>query len=278
VALKNCISEYKDVLVGTPQGTKLGPILWLFYINDFSVATGFNIVTYADDTLLYTAIEKNNKRDNASEKALDCAKEWSRTNNMKLNLGKTRQLSLSLRGSLNADVHQFKFLGFIIDENLNFNAHVQYILSKCQSRLFLMRKLKQVGMDRNGLLVFYTTNVRSILIYGCPAFYTLLSSSAILKLESVQRSATRIVLPEYESYHTRLEILKLSELSTFMYEKARAHFSKIVSNPDHTLFNRLTFNTCRRSSRHCSTFRPVLCRTEKRKSSFIQHFMSKFNE
>ena len=65
-----------------------------------------------------------------------------------------------------------KFLGVFIDNKLNFNKHIDYLVSKTNSRLFLMRQLKVQGLNTEGLRKFYTSNVRSILLYGAPAWYS----------------------------------------------------------------------------------------------------------
>jgi len=62
VELNNQLSSYQPVLVGTPQGTKLGPILWLLYCNDLNIK-GCSEVQYADDTIVYKAIKTTNNTD-----------------------------------------------------------------------------------------------------------------------------------------------------------------------------------------------------------------------
>ena len=98
-----------------------------------------------------------------------------------------------------------KFLGVTIDNRLNFNLHVANVVSKCDSRLFLMRQLKSLGLNNAGLVTFYITNVRSVLTYASPAWFLLLSDFSKNELEKVQRSATRIVLP-----HHRLKVNHLT--------------------------------------------------------------------
>ena len=52
VKANQSFSDYIDISVGAPQGTKIGPLLWLFYVNDLSL-DGYNMVQYADDTTFY---------------------------------------------------------------------------------------------------------------------------------------------------------------------------------------------------------------------------------
>lgn len=56
-----------------------------------------------------------------------------------------------------------------IDNKLSFNKHVDFLVTKCSSRLFLMRNLKTVGLDEQGLLTVYLTNIRSVLCYAAQA-------------------------------------------------------------------------------------------------------------
>jgi hypothetical protein len=80
-----------------------------------------------------------------------------------------------------------KFLGAFVDQKLNFNKHIDCLISKCNTRLFLMRKLKLIGLNVEGLKIFYTTNIRSIMRYAISAFYTFLSDHNKSRLESVER-------------------------------------------------------------------------------------------
>ena len=80
-----------------------------------------------------------------------------------------------------------------------------------------MRKLKTLGLSREGLKLFYTSNVRSLICYAAPAWYTVLSDFNKQRLESIQRYVTRIILPEF-NYEERLESLDIPLLTmTFCF-------------------------------------------------------------
>ena len=92
----------------------------------------------------------------------------------------------------------------------------------------------------------------------------------------MQRSATRVMLPSVEGYAKRLEQLELSKLHDFALALEKGYFLSILHNRDHPLFDRLSFNNCRRSSRLNSTFKPDNYRTKKRSLSFLQFEMNRF--
>jgi hypothetical protein len=82
-------SEYLNVVVGSPQGTKLGPVLWLLYSNDLTSKTSdIYCVKYADDVTFYSA--------NSVQPAINEAVEWASENSMLLNASKTVVLNVSL--------------------------------------------------------------------------------------------------------------------------------------------------------------------------------------
>jgi hypothetical protein len=130
------------------------------------------------------------------EKALN----WSSRNGMQLNADKTTvtqlgkateplpQLTVNSQYIRKCDT--IKLLGLSIDSKLSFNDHVANTSAKCNSLLFLMRKLKQFGLNSNGLLLFYISSIRTVLCYASPAFYTILSKANFNKLDRIQRQAT----------------------------------------------------------------------------------------
>lgn len=277
-------SDYLSTQVGAPQGTKLGPVLWLIYSNDLKV-DGFEHIKFADDTTLYTSV-KNQTSQSAIVPAITSTQLWSANNNMLLNTDKTEIMntSLSHRHSYEDSVDSngvpltpglhTKFLGIFIDNKLSFNTHVDNIVSKCNSRLFLMRKLRTVGLGNDSLKIFYASNIRSVACYAAPAWFTLLSDNNKERLERIQRSATRIIYPEL-CYAERLDMLSLPLLADFMFKLSYTHFIKIKKNSSHPLHDRLIFNHhSRTSSRANHTFRPQRCRTQKRLTSFFPYFMT----
>jgi len=286
VKFTNILSPYIDCKVGAPQGTKLGPILWLIYCNDLA-ADGFAHIKYADDTTFYTNV-KDTRNHAAIAPAIEAAQRWSVNNNMLLNASKTciMNATLTQRQVYDSDIcidnanlvpcNGVNFLGIFLDNNLSFNIHVQNIVKKCNARLFLMRKLKVVGLSAEGLKLFYNTNVRSLVTYAAPAWFSLLSKQNKTKIESLQIRATRIILPEF-SYEERILALNLPYLCDFLFDLSAAHFKKILSNPTHPHFSRISFNSNRKSLRNKSNFYIKKCRTTKRQNSFFTYFMKFFN-
>ena len=165
VKLNGTFSDYIDISVGAPQGTKLGPLLWLFYVNDLNV-DDFKVVKYADDTTFYKPFGKNSTDSIAP--AILRTQQWADDNNMLLNADKTviMNILLNYHNEYNDPVilgnevsispsHTAKFLGITLDNHLSFSKHVESLVSSCNSRLFLLRQLKVLGMNENGLKNFY---------------------------------------------------------------------------------------------------------------------------
>lgn len=137
--------------------------------------------------------------------------------------------------------------------------------------------MKTLGLSEEGLKLFYTSNVRSLTCYAAPAWYTVLSDFNKQRLESIQRYATRIILPEF-NYEERLESLDIPLLNDFLFHLASAHFSKILHNSTHPHHYRIILNTSQRTSSRASyPYLPKRCRTTKRQNSFFQFFMSFYN-
>ena len=286
VKLNGTFSDYIDISVGAPQGTKLGPLLWLFYVNDLNV-DDFKVVKYADDTTFYKPFGKNSTDSIAP--AILRTQQWADENNMLLNADKTviMNILLNYHNEYNDPVilgnevsispsHTAKFLGITLDNHLSFSKHVESLVSSCNSRLFLLRQLKVLGMNENGLKNFYLANIRSILTYASPAWFSLLSDGDKSSLERIQRSATRTIFPDH-SYEDRLTLLNIPTLSDFIFDLSKRHFNKIASDPEHPLFSRVIRNTGRTSSRLNTIFRPKICKTQKRAKSFFPIMMSHFN-
>ena len=154
-------SGYKPINVGSPQGTRLGPLLWLIYVNNLSV-DGFNSLKYADDTTFYLECCNTNETNLVGD-AILTAPRWSDDNNMILNQVKTIVMNTNLSrqnhycdsilvgDTLISPSTETKLLGVTVDNKLSFNSHVDSLISKTNSCIFLMRQLKTAGLNADGL-------------------------------------------------------------------------------------------------------------------------------
>ena len=141
------VSSYKPINVASPQGTRLEPLLWLIYVNDLSV-DGFNSLKYADDTTFYLECCNTNETNLVGD-AILTASRWSDDNNMILNQVKTIVMNTNLSRQnhycdsiLVGDTSispstETKLLGVTVDNKLSFNSHVDSLISKTNSRIFL---------------------------------------------------------------------------------------------------------------------------------------------
>ena len=152
-------------------------------------------------------------------------------------------------------------------------------LAKCYSRLYLLKQLKCMGMDTNGLKTYYTANVKPVICYAGPAWFNFLTEGDKQLLEKTQRYATRIMLPHIELYNERLDILSIPRIDDSLAAISTEHFIKISNDNNHPLHNRIKFNTQRISARKAKVdkFRPSICRTVKRQKSFFESNMRFFN-
>ena len=71
--------------------------------------------------------------------------------------------------------NEVKFLGVTLDDHLTFSLQVDNIVSSCNSKLYLLRQLKKLGMNSDGLKRFFTANILSIISYAAPAWFSILS-------------------------------------------------------------------------------------------------------
>ena len=104
-------SNFENVKTGVPQGSVLGPLFFLVYINNLQNNTTLNVINFADDRLLYTTFKKNTyKRDNEYlNSQLKNVSRWLIDNRLKLNLNKTSTCSSTLAKKKNLEKHKFRY-------------------------------------------------------------------------------------------------------------------------------------------------------------------------
>ncbi len=240
------LSPWSHIHGGVPQGTKLGPLLFVVMINDLLVkCEGFK---YVDDTTLkHTDFDYQSS--NTLQEATNDAYTWSLNNHMKVNPKKTKEMNITFRQNTEnispitldniplESVTTSKLLGVVISNDLKWGPHIEMIVSKCRQRLFFLQQLKRASVDPKDIVHIYTTVVRPILEYACVVWHTSLTKEQSDDIESIQRRALRIAYPSLASTECQ-DFLNMSSLHERRNDMCRKLFLEMQS-PSHKLHHLL---------------------------------------
>ena len=197
-------SKWLPVLSGVPQGSILGPLMFILYINDVHACIHYsNIALFADDTKLYTNVQNNQDCDNL-QKDLDSLLEWGSKWKMKLNVSKCNILTITLKNeSLNYNYIMYgeylqrceniKDLGVFVDEKLNWNKHIQISVCKARKIMGIVKRTVGCSAPDSVKKQLFMSLVRSNLEY-CSPVWNGTSVQNMVKIERVQRYATKFIL------------------------------------------------------------------------------------
>ncbi|KAI8500850.1 hypothetical protein Bbelb_216680 [Branchiostoma belcheri] len=211
-------SDFVSVKSGVPQGSVLGPLLFLIYINDLPSALTSSARLFADDTAAYTYNTITSIQDQALlQQDLERLAEWERKWDMSFHPGKCQTLRVTpsrrplqydyqLHGHTLKTVPSVKYLGVAITKDLTWKEHINNLCNKANKTLgFLKRNLK-ISFRRIKELA-YKTYVRPILEYAATVWDPH-SQQDLDRLEAVQRRAARFVMRRYRQTSSPTEMLE----------------------------------------------------------------------
>ena len=161
------------VTCGVPQGSVLGRLLFLLYVNDPSYRISARVTMFADDT---NVLESFSQSDQLSLKnSLHTIDEWMKYNKLKCNLDKSKAVifgnkehvleSLKSESIVLKEASNVKYLGVLVDEELTFKDHVELVKNKLNKCFYAVLKSRQV-LTQSQMLVYYKTHVKPIIQYG----------------------------------------------------------------------------------------------------------------
>jgi hypothetical protein len=207
VALDGEVSSQMPVVSGVPQGSVLGPLLFLIFINDLPAAVTSKTRLFADDCILYRNI--TNQQDcTILQNDLNCLANWEKTWGMQFHPEKCNSLTVTrsqspfkhdyvLKGHILESVSTAKYLGITLSHNMSWDTHINNITSKANKILgFLKRNLK-INQEETKSLA-YKSMVRSNLEY-CSSVWSPHTQKQKNNIEKVQRRAARYVTNRYHN-------------------------------------------------------------------------------
>ena len=244
-------SDITYLSTGVPQGSILGPLLFIIYINDIAKCSNLlHTIIYADDTTLMgniSTFELRNGRtldENINFELLKLT-DWLKVNKLSLNANKTKLMIFHMpQRKLNPPIikideiqlepiSNFNFLGIIINENINWSKHINKISYSISKTIGIIRKLKNV-LPSSVLLTIYNSLILPQLTYGILVWGY--ESNCIFKL---QKMALRAMTSSKYNAHTnplfkKMHLLKVGDIHTVQQLK---NFYKLTQNNLPAYFN-----------------------------------------
>ena len=285
VVVEGAISQSIQVVSGVPQGSVLGPLLFLLYIDSLSylpLSHGTKMVLYADDVLIYRSI--HSPQDNiALQSDVDQMFAWSERNCLAFNASKCKQMLISrkqkplphshlkLGNNILERVYTYKYLGVQITSDLSWSDHIHTKCSKARKLVGLLYRQFQGNTDPATLFNLYRSLIRPHLEYACEVWNPYLQKD-IKKLEQIQKFGLRMCTKRWDTeYHQLLSMFKSPSLEERRRYLCLCTMYKIVNEladfPQHVFILKQPTNL--RSSTSMSQYIQPFARTSSMQNSYV---------
>ena len=169
IVIRDQVSPYTKLRCGVPQGSILGPLLFIIYTNDlfFEILNSEKIIMYADDTLLINTGDTEGQAVQNSQDCFDRVIKWCNLNRLTINSDKTKHLCISSRKQhITNHIHKdhatlgnvdtYEYLGFNIDRHLNMSSHIDKIIKKVSYKIHTLNIIRRCISERTASLVYKT--------------------------------------------------------------------------------------------------------------------------
>src|SRR5688572_17787969 len=255
VSFNGHISHISEVICGVPQGSVLGPLLFLLYVNDVSNTSSLlHFIMFADDTNVFMSNKSIEVLVNTMNAELKLVGEWFKANKLSLNLAKTNfilfcskrkiELNLDCNMTITIDnqsitrVSSSKFLGVHIDEQLTWKEHITDISKKISKNIGIISRVRHL-LPRYILVNLYYSLIYPYISY-CNLTWASTYRTRLTMLTTLQKRVIRIICNVPYRASTKLLFLDMKilpfecinklQVALFMY---KIHSRQILSNFDH---------------------------------------------
>ena len=239
VLYHNELSCFVDVTCGVPQGSVLGPFLFLLFINDISQFTTDGCLTnlYADDSIIYASGDKILQVQQKLQQSVKNISSWYKVDRLKINIDKTKVMLIGSKSqlkSLNVDdfilsyddtslelVENAKYLGMFINCDISWDFHVRRLCQSTYYHISLLRRLRRI-FPMNLLLQVYKSYIQPRLDYGI-TLYGCSTQKNIDLVQRVQNHAARLTMGNFDYINCRgIDLVK--RLDLYIIRERRDYF------------------------------------------------------
>ena len=242
--VQGSVSSSLEVTSGVPQGSGLGPLLFLIYFRNIPSIVSATTALFADDTLIY-------RGDCVGQRCTPCCRlgedlsdlaTWANDSSVEFNCSKSAELcvgavppgsSVKLMGSPLPRVEDMLHLGILLDRNLRWSAHIDRLLRIVTGPVALCKRLAYSHhLPPAVLRRFYLAYIRPRMEY-CSAVWSGASRTHLYKLERVQLKIARLLVPPPQRHLSGSDLLAAANLSTLEWRRREHRLTimwKLVKN------------------------------------------------
>ena len=295
VVLNGQSSDWSNISAGVPQGSILGPLFFLIYINDLSSGINSIVKLFADDTSLFSIVCNNEISAAELNNDLKEVSKWAHKWKMSFNPDPSKQAQeVIFSRKTKKEVHPTlyfnnlpvqktpiqKHLGLILDEKLSFNQHLKEKLVKANKGIGVLKKLQNL-LPRSSLVTIYKSFIRPHLDYADVIYDQPNNANFCSKIEAVQYNAALAITGSIKgtSREKLYQELGWESLSKRRWFRRLCLFFKIQMNKHpHYLFELIPSLNHHYNTRNIFNLPNFFCRTSLFKNSFFPYSIAEWNK